>query len=322
LEAKPTDETLKMVADWLPSVDTRLFSTCIDALKIPAPPLRRIILGKQLRSQLSIYARQSRISAWWSGLRKFSLMALGRLTASKRGMILQSGGAVIAFVGPEATGKSTLLAEVAHWLGEHFAVYQAHAGKPKSTLLTFLPSLLIPALRFLLPSYRPSRIETEHIAPEQSPKVFPLISALRSVFLAYDRRALLTRMFARAANGHIVLCDRYPSLSNGASDSPQLQQSAVSQSQYPLQYRLAGIEKRLYREIPPPDLVISLSVPVEVALRRNKIRGKEEPEDYVRLRHLRSSGLDFGNTPICEINTDQPLAKTVLEVKKAIWDAL
>jgi thymidylate kinase len=101
-----------------------------------------------------------------------------------------------------------------------------------------------------------------------------------------------------------------------------LQQSAVSQSQYPLQYRLAGIEKRLYREIPPPDLVISLSVPVEVALRRNKIRGKEEPEDYVRLRHLRSSGLDFGNTPICEINTDQPLAKTVLEVKKAIWDAL
>jgi hypothetical protein len=77
MEAKPTDETLHMVVDWLPAVDTRLFSKCIDALKIPAPLLRRIILGIQLRSQLSIYARQSRIQAWWSGIRKFSLM--GRL---------------------------------------------------------------------------------------------------------------------------------------------------------------------------------------------------------------------------------------------------
>jgi ribose 1,5-bisphosphokinase PhnN len=96
----------------------------------------------------------------------------------------------------------------------------------------------------------------------------------------------------------------------------------ISRNGYPVRHLLARIEKRLYQEIPPPDLVVSLKAPVEVALLRNKTRGKEEPEDYVRRRHAQSSNLDFGNAPICEVATNQPLDKTVLELKNAIWDAL
>ncbi|MEP7133757.1 MAG: hypothetical protein ABI904_02375 [Chloroflexota bacterium] len=322
MEANPTDETLKLVETWLPTVDIKLFSECINALKTPTSLPRRISLGLQLRSQLSIYARNSRIQAWLNGIQKFSLMAYGRLTRSKRGMILQSGGAVIAFVGAEATGKSTLLSETKHWLGEHFVINQIHAGKPKSTPLTMLPNLLLPLLRSALPTYRPSNIVTSSAATEQAqkhPKVYPLISAIRSVFLAYDRRALLSRAFAQAANGSIVLCDRYPSMSKGAPDGPQLQQFAIDPRRYPIQSWLARTENRLYQEIPSPDMVVSLYVPVEVALMRNKNRGKEEPEDYVRYRHSLASNLEYGNAPVYKINTDQPLDTTVLEVKKNIW---
>ncbi len=325
LEAKPTDETLQLVADWLPSVDTGLFSKCIDALKVPAPLLRRISLGIQLRSQLRIYARNSWLQVWLSGMQKFSLMAFGRLTHSKRGMILQTGGAVIAFVGAEATGKSTLLNATRCWLGEHFVIDQIHAGKPKSTPLTLLPNALSPLLRSALPAYRPSKIVTNNASNEQNRKssdVYPIISAIRSVFLAYDRRALLSQAFARAANGSIVLCDRYPSMIKGAPDGPQLQQFVIDPKRNPIQYRLARIEKRLYQEIPSPDMVISLYVPLEVALLRNKNRGKEEPEDYVRFRHSLTSNLEYGNAPIYKINTDQPLDTTVLEVKKNIWGNL
>jgi thymidylate kinase len=322
LEAKPTDETLKLVENWLPTVDTSLFSECINALKTPASLPRRILLGLQLRAQLSMYARISRIQAWLSGIQKFTLMAYGRLTRSKRGMILQSGGAVIAFVGAEATGKSTLLSETKHWLGEHFVINQIHAGKPKSTPLTMLPNFFLPILRSGLPTYRPSKIVTSYASPEQSqksPEVYPLISAIRSVFLAYDRRALLSRAFAQAANGSIVLCDRYPSMSKGAPDGPQLQQFVIDPKRYPIQSRLARTEKRLYQEIPSPDMVIFLYVPLEVALLRNKNRGKEEPEDYVRFRHSLASNLEYGNAPVYKINTDQPLDETVLDVKKNIW---
>jgi thymidylate kinase len=323
--AKPTDETLKLVVEWLPSINPQLFSTCIDALKTPASLLRRISLGRQLRSQLSIYARNSALQSWVSGIQKFAIMAYGWLTHSKHAMILQSGGAVIAFVGPEATGKSTLLTATRRWLGEHFVIEQIHAGKPKSTLLTVLPNIFLPLLRNTLSTYRPSKIDTRQALAEQSqksPEVYPLISAIRSVFLAYDRRALLIRAFARAANGSIVLCDRYPSMSKGAPDGPQLQQFVIDPKRYPIQSWLARTEKRLYLEIPSPDMVISLYVPLEVALIRNKNRGKEEPEDYVRYRHSLASNLEYGNAPIYKINTDQHLETTVLEVKKNIWGDL
>jgi thymidylate kinase len=325
LEGGSLDESVELVRSWLPSVDVRVFSECVAALKSPAPLMRRMQLGLRLRSMLRIYSRHSAIWAALSGWQKLSIMAFRRLTRFQRGMIPQSGGAVIAFVGPEATGKSTLLAEVKNWLGEHLVVEQIHAGKPRSTLLTLMPNILLPALRYLLPTSRSNQIETSRLANEQSKKsqeVYPLIFAIRSVLLAYDRRALLTRAFSRASNGSIILCDRYPSLSKEAPDGSQLQHFDLSPNRYPIRHFLARVEKRLYQEIPMPDLVISLSVPMEVALMRNKTRGKEEPEEYVRLRHSQTSNPNFGNTPVCNISTDQPLEQTVLEVKKTIWESL
>ena len=325
LETDSIDETLSFVNCWLPSLDADLFSDCVAALKSRAPLFRRIRLGHQLRSQLSPYARHSIIRAWLSGVQKFAIMLFRRLTRSHKGMVPLGGGAVIAFVGSEATGKSTLLAEMRGWLGEHFAVEQIHAGKPKSTLLSLIPNLLVPALRSMLPTYRSTHVETQTVSKEPSEKSrtdYPLIFAIRSVLLAYDRRSLLTRAFGRAANGTIVLCDRYPSLLSGAPDSPQLSHLPVSSNRYSVRRLLAHMEARLYREIPPPDLVIYLSAPLEVTVSRNATRGKEEPEEYVRRRHARSSNLEFGKTPVYKINTDQSFDQTVLEVKKAIWNAL
>ncbi|MFN8454780.1 MAG: hypothetical protein U0401_08950 [Anaerolineae bacterium] len=325
LETNSIDEALSHVNCWLPSLDPGLFADCIAALKSPAPLSRRIRLGHQLRSQLSSYGRHSVMRAWLGGIKKFSLMLFLRLTRSKLGMVPQSGGAIIAFVGSEATGKSTLLAEVRAWLSEHFTVDQIHAGKPKATLLSVIPNLVVPALRSMLPTYRSTHIESQRVSKEESeksPTNYPLLFAIRSALLAYDRRSLLTQAFGQAANGRIVLCDRYPSLLNGAPDSPQLSPLLMSPNCHSIRRLLAQVEARWYREIPPPDLVIYLSAPLEVTVSRNASRGKKEPEDYVRWRHARSSNLEFGKTPVYRINTDQPFDQTVLEIKKAIWNAL
>lgn len=252
-------------------------------------------------------------------------MAAGRLTRRKGKMVPQSGGAVIAFVGPEATGKSTLLREISNWLGEHFEVERIHAGKPKPTVLSMLPNVLLPALRRLLPTYRSGSIEAVYISKERQekpPTVYPLIFAIRSVLLGYDRWSLLKHAYRQASSGVIVLSDRYPSLCPGAPDSPQLSHLPVVPNRYPIRRMLARVERRLYREIPPPDIVLSLRVPLEVAILRNKTRGKREPEDFVRLRHSQSSALEFGEAPVFEINSNQPLDATVLAAKRAIWKAM
>lgn len=325
LETDSIDETLRFVNRWLPSLDTELFSDCVTALKSPASLCRRVILGHRLRSQLGPYARHSTIQTSLRGVRKFMILLFRRLIRSHKGMVPRGGGALIAFVGPEATGKSTLLAEVRDWLGKHFAVEQIHAGKPKSTIVSFVPNLLVPAMRAMLPTCRSIHLESQYASKKQAAKAerdYPLIFGIRSAFLAYDRRSLLSRAFGRAANGTIVLCDRYPSLQSGAPDSPQLSHLPVSPNRYSVRRLLARIEARLYREIPPPDLVIYLSAPLEVTVSRNAARGKKEPEDYVRRRHARSSNLEFEKTTVCVINTDQPLHQTVLEAKKAIWNVL
>lgn len=325
MEGGSPDNSLRLVKKWLPSVSPALFSRCVVALRKPKPLLHRIVLGNLLRYQLRMYARHSTIKSSMTGFRKFTSMSIRRLTHTKKGMVLRSGGAVIAFVGPEATGKSTLLAEIRKWLGEYFVAEQIHAGKPRSTLLTVVPNLLLPLLRSLLPTYRSSHVEVQFAAEEiseKSQKAYPFIFGIRSVLLAYDRRVLLTRAFGRAANGTIVLCDRYPSTVSGATDSPQLSQFHVARDRSPVRYRLAQAEKDLYEEIPAPDLVISLTVPLEVAINRNRTRGKEEPEEFVRRRHAQSSRLIFEKAPVSSVCTDQPLNQTVSDIKKVIWQAL
>lgn len=323
--ASPLADSVELARRFLPAVDAALFSDCLKALTTPTSLLRRILLGRRLRRQLRPYARHPAWRVRLTGVSTFLSLMSHRLLGARRDKALVSGGAVVAFVGPEASGKSTLLAELDHWLDEDLSVARFHAGKPPSTWLTALPNLLVPTLRSLLPASRSTRIEAERATPEQrenAPPGYPLLFAVRSVLLAYDRRSLLLRAFRLAANGTIVLCDRYPSLASGAPDGPQLPHLPLPPGGSRSRRLLARLEARLYGDIPPPDLVVQLSVPLEVAVLRNATRGKREPEDHVRRRHSMIANIDFGRTPVRRIDTDRPVAETLLEVKRALWSVL
>jgi thymidylate kinase len=314
-----------LVPVWLPGFDTRLFGAALEALLAPAPLWRRVLLGRKVRARLRPFARQGRIRAWLDEERRFAERATYRVRGSRKRLAPAAGGAVIAFVGPEATGKSTMLEEVERWLGAHYTVERIHAGKPPSTLLTFVPNLLLPALRSLLPEQRSTRVSAHRAAGDERAGMnepFPLLYGFRSVFLAHDRRVLLARAFAKSASGAIVLSDRYPSVESGALDGAQLGHPDAPPTGGAMRRWLADREARLYRDIPPPDLVIYLTAPLDVALERNRTRAKSEPEDYVLSRYARSSNLQFDRAPVERVDTNRPLAESALEVKRRIWNAL
>ena len=283
------------------------------------------MLGRRVRAQLGPFARRGRTRAWLVETRAFAGKALYRSRGSRKALTPAGGGAVIAFVGPEATGKSTLLDDVAGWLGAHFTVRRVHAGKPPSTLLTVIPNLLLPALRSLVPGQRSTRVTASRGSgngDESGGKPFPLLFGIRSVFLAHDRRALLTRAYARSANGEIVLSDRYPSVERGALDGAQLGHGDEPSPRGGVRSWLAGVESRLYLDIPPPDVVIYLTAPLEVALERNRERAKSEPESYLLSRHARSSNLQFDRVPVHKVETDRPLDELRTEIRRLVWEAL
>jgi thymidylate kinase len=317
------DEALALLPVWLPQIDEELFTAAYEALRKPAPTPRRIVLGFRVRSRLRRLARRHPTRARVAEVRKFAVRVRYRLSGSRKKLSPGTGGSVIAFVGPEASGKSTVVGEMERWLGAYYTVKRVHAGKPPATVLTLIPHALLPLLRALMPGRRSTRVGARYQERADRPAdqaSYPLTFALRSVMLAYERRALLAHAFADAANGAIVLSDRYPSVGATAPDGAQLGHHPVGSD--PIRRWLRSLEGRIYSDIPSPDLVIQLTAPLEVTLARNAVRPAAEPEHYVRSRHSRTESLVFDRAPVHEIRTDRPLDDVVRDVKQVIWDAL
>lgn len=227
-------------------------------------------------------------------------------------------GAVIAFVGSEATGKSTIIAEMTGRLERDHRVSRIHVGKPPATVLTFVPHLLLPSLRALFPDQRSTRLRSDSSAEgDREHRAVPLMFVVRSAMLGYERRAVLRRAFRQARGGSVVLCDRFPT-PNGP-DGPQLEEVTVSGG---LARWLQRVEGRCYRGIPAPAAVVRLTAPLAVTLARNASRDKVEPEDYVRRRHAASAAMRFDGMDVYAVDTDRPLSETMGDVEGVIRAAI
>jgi thymidylate kinase len=74
--------------------------------------------------------------------------------------------------------------------------------------------------------------------------------------------------------------------------------------------------------VPPADLVLQLTAPLDVTLERNRRRSKAEPEDYVLSRHARSSAQEFHGVRVVEVDTNRPADESIREIRRIIWEAL
>ena len=324
-------EALYLLEKYCPVVDKSLFMECIRNLKGTRSFGRRIILAQRIRWRLRVYAKRNGASRILAYVRWLWGQGQRRLSGEKKNKMLHTGGTIIAFVGPEATGKSTLVSECGRWLGEVFAVKMVHAGKPPSSWLTLPVNIVLPIVRVVLPRLRTTRLEghDSSVSTTQSQQkvegITSLIYAFRSVTLAWDRRQLLLKSRRLATNGNIVICDRYPSETIGAMDSPHLRvipRGGIISAVYNW---LVDLEHRLYMQIPSPDIVLRLKVSIETAKRRNRERIKADKESgaYVESRHRRNQEWHRSGTKyIHAIDTEEPLAETIHSVKETIWGSL
>jgi thymidylate kinase len=313
-------QSRELLKHWLPCVPPDLFSACLESLREDTSWLRRFRLARKLRRRLRTY---SRFPAPLVGLLRLQVLTTGACWRLVHGRTSRkeptSGGRVIAFIGPEASGKSTLVSETTRWLGKAFRVYSGHLGKPPSTWLTLLPNLAGRLLLRLAPGLKAPAGPGGPGAG--TPRCPGLLRRLRGVLVAWDRRALAVRLARKAANGWLVICDRYPSAVPGAADSAQ---PGPAEGEGRLATYLARLENLLYREIPPPDLVIRLSAPLEVAVARNRGRqkAKPEPDDYVLRRHGSFVPAVFANARAFELDTNKSKAETLQELRRILWEAL
>jgi thymidylate kinase len=323
--------SLSLLSKYCPVIDEQLFLQCLNSIENNGSLLERIRLARMVRSRIHNYSKHT-FFEWASTLTKLAFTQVQRRIGSrKKNKVLQAGGAVIAIVGADATGKSTVVSETGRWLGKDFLVRVIHAGKPPTSWVTTPVNLALRLIRRFSPRLRPA-IKNSHSSPEvRNPSskeggLASLLYAFRAVSLAWDRRNLLLKSWRATAKGEIVICDRYPSNIIGAMDSPRLKEKSGRGGWLASIYnRAARFEQRLYTQIPPPDLVVRLQVSVETAIERNRLRSKsdDESDEYIEARHHHSSEWQRTDTArVFNVDTEQPLAETLLEVKDIIWHSL
>jgi thymidylate kinase len=315
---------------YCPVVSKKLFAECLNAILTGTPYPQKWKLSNQIRRQLKIYRKYSFVGWLFGHVQLLTGNLIKKLRKQKGSKIVSSGGTIIAIVGADATGKSTLVSETSRWLRKNFVVNTVHAGKPPSTLFTLpINFLLTLHRRFRRGSRSFGHLEDRlplnaSTVPAKRKGMNSLIYAVRAVCLAWDRRALLWKVRQASANGEIVVCDRYPTKATGMMDSPRLAENPTQSGFVESMYNwLARVERNLYRQIPPPDIVLRLRVSLETAKKRNASRSVQDDELYLENRHQQAKEWFMpGTRLIQEIDTDPPLDETILAVKQAVWSSL
>jgi len=313
----------------LPTLDEALMDEALSLLVGKGVGWRSRRLARVFRRRLRPYARRSRVRASLVTTVRFADKILGKLLGRGSRKKFADGGCVIAFVGPEASGKSSIVEAVSDRLGIGVQTLAVHFGKPPATLASFPSRLLLPLARKLAPRARTTEVALVHPsgASERLPSLSGpsyLLFAIRSVLIAWDRRALARRTSRVAGSGALVLTDRYPCTTPGRADGPRLAGDSREGLARGLGGWLIRQESLLYASVPPPDTVVRLQVPLETAVSRNRIRVKDrkESEGYVTARHSLVGEYPHPHTKCFELSTEGELDQVLREACSLVWGSL
>lgn len=308
-----------LCATWFPAIDPAFFERLRQAIAGHAL-WPRMAFGWRVAWRLRHLRRIGQLPATASRYRRLLLFVAGRLQR-RRDLTLQTGGAIVALVGPKGSGKSTIGKQLAGRLGRYLCVRRIHVGKPPPTLLSFLPRLFVPLGRVLLPH---ERLREYQNAERRQQERYSMLHVLRMLLVAYDRRRLIFRALRAATSGAIVIADRYPSESGRSTDSSCFDDAAVTACRSPIKRWMMRRERALYRDLPRPTVVLKLVAPLDIVLERDAGRSKRggpDPEAVRRRWHLESE-TDFSSSLVAHIDASQPLDETVRSALLAVWQRL
>jgi thymidylate kinase len=322
------DRVRTVLREDLPFLEAEAFAACLEALRPEASGLRRVRARLQLQRRLKAYAR--RPPAIEVGLRlwrKGALLGRRWLLGSSVRRRLRTGGAVIAVVGGDGAGKSTLVEGLTRWLSTDFATANVHLGKPRWSSTTASVRAVL-KLGQLLGLYPPEATFRETLARASRMSIgYPFL--LREVCRARDRHALYVGARRFAARGGLVISDRFPLPQIRLMDGPQGRRFLERLWERPQGWlaprpgdRLAGalvrLEEGYYRRLTPPELVIVLRVDPEIAVARRS----DEDAAPVRERSTEIWRLDW--EPACAFTLDAGRSReeVLAEAKALVWSAL
>lgn len=306
------DRVKAIVEEHLPFVGVPLFDEAVAVVE-GRPSLRETLaVGRRMQTALAPYARvDARVDAGLRIWRRISL-AVRRRLGRVGGFRLAGGGAIVAIMGGDGAGKSTVIEEVGRWLSRDFAVTRVHLGKPPWSLTTYV-------VRGALKLATKLGLGRDVIEDVSGPGGTEL--EMRRLFWyackARDRYREYRKARRTANRGVIVLSDRFPHPALRETDVPQIAR-LIDGSPGPLFEMLIRLEHRYHSLVALPDLAFVLRLDPEEAARRKT----DEPYQYVLERSTEIWDTDWSGYDVHVIDAGRPPEAVAAEIKEIIWEAL
>lgn len=218
-------------------------------------------------------------------------------------------GALIAIVGCDGAGKSTLAADVLQQLQRTHRAQLFYLGLKSGDI-----GKRIRQFRFGGAALERMLSRKAGQARDKDAKIPGLGTALVLYGFSVLRLRRFRRMLALRRKGVIVVTDRYPQIEvAGFYDGPGL---SAARAETPLIAWLAARERRMYEWMTAhrPDLVIRLNVDVDTALSRKPDHTIENLRSKVAVTPL----LKFNGAPIVDLDSRDPYPK----VREAAFAAI
>lgn len=222
---------------------------------------------------------------------------------------------LIAVIGCDGSGKSTVSAHVLAFVRSHGPATAAHLGKQSGNIGRALARLPLVGEWFGRAIKRKAEQVRDHRSKSKTPGVFPAL--VIGVFTL--RRVLrFRRMLTQRRRGLIVVADRYPQMeAQGAYDCPGLSVSARGSR---LVRWLAHCEHAAFAWMTSyrPDLVIRLNVDLDIACARKPDHRRDNLERKIASTPL----LTFNGAHIVDIDANRALAEVMALSMAAVASVL
>ncbi|THU39361.1 hypothetical protein FAM09_12685 [Niastella caeni] len=212
---------------------------------------------------------------------------------------MAEGGKIIAFVGSDGAGKSTLCKDVIKWLTFKIDAHYFYFGK--RPFIKSNDKQLFSKTDFLFNNGIFSRY-------------FRKMAGSFYYLLLTNKKINMLRLGKQVSKkSSLVICDRFPQKDiMGFFDGPKLQTEKRSW--------LSGFEMKQFQKLflTGNDVVFRLNLSAEVAARR------KPDHDYklIEQKCINLSSITYGSAKVIDVDAEKPYGQVLLEIKRRIWENL
>jgi len=300
-----------LAAELLPGFDA---APIVALLGSPTPDDAAVLavsraVYEELRRTQEFSWPAARLKGAWLNLRASAAKELRKVRpATVTGKQAAGPGLVVAFIGSDGSGKSTVTAEIRKWLRYKLDVHGYYLGSGQGST-----RLLDRLRRSVKARTRKPKKPSSDGAPRRrkQPGFLDRLLALHHLPAVGGRRRALEEARRLAAGGSMVVIDRFPQAEVAAIyDGPRLQDgnSFAWAARAEMKGFAAAAELK-------PDLLVKLVVSPAVAHARKPDHSLANIERKCAI----TRELAFPGIEVVQIDADQPLEQVMLEAKRTIW---